>query len=471
MGTIVFELNEVPWQVMDWFCERNPRSSFAKIRRAGRHYEAVAEDRGHLHPWVTWPSLHRGVNDEEHGIGHLGQDLNEVNRAYPPVWELLRQQGRRIGVGGSLHSYPPPQETRDVSFYVPDTFASGPETIPPGLSSFQDVSLQLTRENGRNVSSRTGGSAVRKLIGALPKMGVTPRSMIEIGSQLVREQTDKTKVNRRRAMQSVLYFDVFMSQLRATKPDFSTYFTNHVAAAMHRYWAATFQDDYDDFRLPDDWIGSYGGEIEWAMRLADGFAARLMRFCEANPGYGLVICSSMGQAATTAELCEGSYQLRDIDKFCAALDIDRADCKQALAMAPDVSLHMLTDQAAQRLRAAMPAIIDALGGEWDIDEANMVHISIRVDASPESSVPDITIGNRSYPIAELGFDFLPDQDKVRLTAYHVPEGVLMSWSPGEDLAGAWERSSVSALEIAPAMLKSHGVNPPEYMRPTALNFG
>ena len=66
--TILFELNEVPWKVMDWFCEQNPRSAFAQVRAEGRGYETIAEDSGELHPWVTWPSLHRGVNNDRHGI-------------------------------------------------------------------------------------------------------------------------------------------------------------------------------------------------------------------------------------------------------------------------------------------------------------------------------------------------------------------------------------------------------------------
>ena len=40
--TILFELNEVPWKVMDWFCEQNPRSAFAQVRAEGRGYETIA---------------------------------------------------------------------------------------------------------------------------------------------------------------------------------------------------------------------------------------------------------------------------------------------------------------------------------------------------------------------------------------------------------------------------------------------
>ena len=95
---------------------------------------------------------------------------------------------------------------------------------------------------------------------------------MQIGLQLLREKTDKTKLNRRRAIQSALYFDAFLKQLQGRQPAFCTFFTNHVAAAMHRFWAATFRDDYGAFTLPEQWVSAYSDEIRWAIDLADAFA-------------------------------------------------------------------------------------------------------------------------------------------------------------------------------------------------------
>ena len=108
--TILFELNEVPWKVMDWFCEQNPRSAFAQVRAEGRGYETIAEDSGELHPWVTWPSLHRGVNNDRHGIQHLGQDLRDADTGYPAIWRILADAGLTVGVVGSLQTFPVPQQ-------------------------------------------------------------------------------------------------------------------------------------------------------------------------------------------------------------------------------------------------------------------------------------------------------------------------------------------------------------------------
>ena len=41
-------------------------------------------------------------------------------------------------------------------------------------------------------------------------------------------------------MQAILSFDVYEKYLLKEKPEFTTYFTNHVAGMMHRYWDNLF---------------------------------------------------------------------------------------------------------------------------------------------------------------------------------------------------------------------------------------
>ena len=77
MKVIFFELNEVPYKVIHHFCKLYPESNLAKVLSKGRKYETYAEDMGHLSPWVTWPTVHRGITNEKHFISDFGQDLND----------------------------------------------------------------------------------------------------------------------------------------------------------------------------------------------------------------------------------------------------------------------------------------------------------------------------------------------------------------------------------------------------------
>lgn len=470
--TILFELNEVPWKVMDWFCEQNPRSAFAQVRAEGRGYETIAEDSGELHPWVTWPSLHRGVNNDRHGIQHLGQDLRDADTGYPAIWRILADAGLTVGVVGSLQTFPVPQQNGNYSFYIPDTYAPGADTIPAHLADFQSANLRLTKENSRNVAGRTSVDVAIQLAGSLPKAGMRLGTAMQIGLQLLREKTDKTKLNRRRAIQSALYFDAFLKQLQGRQPAFCTFFTNHVAAAMHRFWAATFRDDYGAFTLPEQWVSAYSDEIRWAMNLADAFAARLIQFCRLHPEYRLVVCSSMGQAATTASVREGIYVIKNLPLFFAALGVEPDEVRPAMTMAPDISVHLLADRAVTKVRNALPILHAAFEGmDADIDERNLLHLRIVVEPDPEKPLPRLMIGNVEYSLQEAGFEFVEDQDRVGTTAYHVPEGILMNWgSKSATRISRATRRAVGSLSVAPAIIASYGLTPPSYMKRPELTL-
>jgi hypothetical protein len=469
--TILFEINEVPWRVVDWYCDRHPEAALAKIRAEGRSFTTHTEDSGHLHPWVTWPSLHRGVNNDRHDIRHLGQDLTGVDAEFPTLWQILARNGHRVGVAGSLQTYPLPTERSAYDFYIPDTYAPQPETIPAALSTFQDINLRLTKQNSRNVTRGIEIGDALRFAAALPANGLRLTTALGIAQQILREMRDTTKLNRRRAIQAALYFDVFLRQLESRRPEFCTFFTNHVAASMHRFWAAAFPADYSEFNLPGEWVKSYSGEIEWAMAIADQFLARLVQFCCKNPDYRLLVASSMGQAATNATGREGYYAVGDVVRFFGALGVGPDEIRPAMAMAPDISVHLLTDNARERFRAVEGDLERALGDiEAEIDEKNFLHMHVMAELDAENPLTSVMIGNRELPLEELGLRFVADQDRVATTAYHVPEGILLAWSRADAAreTTARRRDSIGALDVAPAILAAHGVTAPDYMRRTSI---
>jgi hypothetical protein len=464
MRVIVFELNEVPWRVLDWYVERNPASTFAKVASSAEVYTTVSEDAGELYPWVTWPSLHRGVNNQLHGITHLGQDLRPADEEFPAVWRILADHGVEVGLSGSLQSFPAPAVADHYAFYIPDTYALEPDTIPPQLSQLQALNLRLTKQNSRNVSSKLTPADAIVLASEFVRRGGRAATAKRIVGQLAGEISDRSRLNRRRGIQAAIQFDVFLRRLNMQKPEFCTFFSNHVAASMHRYWAASFPEDYRQMGLPKPWLERYAGELEWAMDLADDFLRELAGFCARNPSYRLLIASSMGQAATQAETRNGYYSITQPERFLGCLGIDPGEVRLAMAMAPDVSAHLLTPVAAERFRASQPMLERAFPDiELDLDEQGMAHIRLLIPHDVEHPMVMPNFGNRLYTPDEAGIGFVPDQDQVGVTAYHVPEGVLLNWSPGSPPQPRRRPPLVSSLEIAPAVLRAYGVRPPRYM--------
>ena len=149
---MLFELNEVPWRIVDEFVADHPTSALARLLPRTRCYTSIAADRGHLSPWTTWPTLHRGVNDEQHMISAFGQDRTEADTSFPPVWRTLRGAGVSVGVCGSLHSFPTPPDLDGYAFYLPDPFATESTAHPADLVPFQEFQLMMVRASARNVS-------------------------------------------------------------------------------------------------------------------------------------------------------------------------------------------------------------------------------------------------------------------------------------------------------------------------------
>ena len=119
MSVIVYELNEIPKKILDFYANSHPNSAFAYLRGHSKLFETNTADVGGLSPWITWPTMHRGVSNLEHEISDLGQNLSRVNKEYPNVYQILAKEGVKVGVFGCLQSYPLPESLDNFRFYVP----------------------------------------------------------------------------------------------------------------------------------------------------------------------------------------------------------------------------------------------------------------------------------------------------------------------------------------------------------------
>jgi hypothetical protein len=462
MKIIFFELNEVPYKVIHHFCKLYPESNLAKVLAKGRKYETYSEDQGHLSPWVTWPTVHRGVTNDKHFISDFGQDLKEQEEQYPAIWNMLSKYGVNVGLFGSLHTYPLPHHTDNFSFYVPDTFAAGSECFPKKLEAFQKFNLAMARDNSRVVNSKIPGKEAIEFIMKLPDMGLKFKTATDIARQLVDERINKWKVVRRRTYQSIIGFDIFYKQLEKQKPDFATYFTNHVASSQHRYWAAAFPEDYENLKLGREWVETYNGEIIYTMKKADEMIGRLVKFVERNPEYSIWILSSMGQQAVEAreiytdlfvtngrifmdnfELSSGAYELKPsmVPQFNVQIHVDkRKEFEEKLA-----TFRINGEVINSRQKAE---------GFYSLD--------IGIPNLDESKIK-IELMRQEIPLQLSGMENVKIQDRCGATAYHIPEGALIIYAPAKGINGS-DLVTISTTDIAPTILRNFNVSIPAYMK-------
>ena len=388
-----------------------------------------------------------------------------MDREYPPVWKILANHGVSTGVCGSLHTYPMPRNLDSYAFFVPDTFAAGSECFPKELSTFQEFNLTMARESARNVETRVPWASALRLLARAPDLGLKLRTFAGVGRQLVSERVQDWRKTRRRTWQSVLAFDVFMKQLDTTKPAFSTFFTNHVASSMHRFWAAAFPQDYSEFGYDRRWVETYRNEIDFTMSKFDDCFAKLVSFVDRNPGYVLWIATSMGQAATEALPLETQLYVTDLTRFTEEVGLGSQDWSRMPAMLPQVNLRVNTRKVGE-FRSTIDTLAIAgipLGyreSENGFFSLDFGHPNVPSDAS-------ITLRGRNVGFGKLGLANVEITDKSGTTAYHIPSGCLIVYDPADRSPRSRERPQISTLELAPTLLRNFGAPVPPYMKPPA----
>lgn len=460
---VMLEINEVPYRVVDYYVERHPDSALARLLGRTRQYETVTTDSCRLSPWITWPSFHRGVNNEQHDIMHLGQNLERADACFPPIWKLLVDGGVSTGVFGALHTWPLPANVDRYEFFVSDPFASTPESHPPSLTSFQEFNLTMSRQSTRNVSSGFDVGSLVRFLAAAPRLGVRPQTLMKIVGQVIDERVSTWKRTRRRTYQPVLAFDLYMKQLEKHRPQFSNFFTNHVASAMHRYWAASFPSDYRELELSEQWQHQYRGEIDFAMHWFGDFFERLTRFADRNPEYIVMAASSMGQAASLGSRVDTQLYLRNPALFMQAAGLSKTQWSRRPAMDPTVSVVVDSEQIARFMRFLDDLHIDGAPIKASAKDGGFFDLHFgQTNLDPDGGF--LRLRGEPFPHTELGFEITVVEDEGGSTAYHVPEGILLTYDPTAD-ASTSERTRIETTDIAPCLLDHFGIDVPSYMSP------
>lgn len=462
MGVIVYELNEVPRKLFDFYAEAFPKSAFGTLRSKSNLFQTLTADVGQLSPWITWPTMHRGVSNVEHEISELGQTLTSVNEEYPNVYNILAKKDVNVGVFGSLQSYPLPQDLNGFCFYVPDTFAAGDECFPEILSDFQAFNLSMVRANGRNVSSGIAVKNAARFLKNAIHLGLTTKTFLKLSSQLVTERINRDRVVRRRASQVEIAFDLYFEQLTRTKPDISFFFTNHVASSMHRYWPTVFPQDYEEGKFDKGWLRQWSAEIPHAVKVANFQLSTILDYCH-ETGSELIVCSSMGQGAVEdVEPIENQVLITNLSRLLMHCGMTKKDWEPKLAMAPRVVFTPKTDACFNKLKRLNQLTIN--GQNINVAHTSSGDVRLDIKITNQAAI-EILDGNQTLEPSRVGIENIHLQDASGSYAYHIPEGILLHYNPNQsnkfDSNQSWK--TISVLDFAPSILAKFGIASPSYM--------
>lgn len=444
---IFYELNEVPDNVFQRYRKKSNR--FNNLLNKFSIYKTKSNDKCTLSPWITWPTVHRGVSYEVHNIKNLGQNLTNQNEKYPPLWMELKNKGYKVGVYGSLHSNQMPKDYREYSFYVPDPFSDHFNCQPKFLEPIQDFQLKLTRGSSRNVERSFVNKLSLKLFLSFFKSGITLRTYLKLIKQLFHERINKARVSRRRISQTIINFDIYLSLLKLSSPDFSSFFTNHVASSMHRYWEAAYPEDYNGKNKQDiNWINTYKNEINFSMSVVEHQLQKLLNYADNHGNCEIWVCTSMGQAPVLDyEPINTQLYITDGFKLLKFLGLNPINYEIKPAMMPRWTFKGSKENILILSEMIKNILIDNEFIEQMVDE---VTLTIKVECI--NKTPEIQYKGKNIDLIDIGFNLVKVDDKSGTSAYHIPEGILLIY--GKNSARYDTNQIVSTDQIKNLICKS-----------------
>ncbi len=415
---LLLELNEMHWPVLDRLRASDPDVD-AFLARARCHTTHV-DSEARLSPWITWPTLHRGLSPAAHGLAQLGQDPATAHGR--PIWEDVRARGESIGIVGSLHSWPP-IDPGPEGFFVPDTFAAGPECVPAMLAPLQALNLALVGRSGRVA---TTGVPVRAALASIPtalRLRLSPRLAVDALAQLAAERIDRERRDARPLVQAALFWNVFrrLYERAARPPAFASYFTNHVASLLHRHWADLFPED-----VPGHVVRrAHRDMLEAALSLTGRIVRETARIARARPDLVVVIASSMGQGAVDRPMHHGrELAVTDVVRLLAAVGVARGEHEPGIAMVPQATTRAIDAPVRERIRTGLHALRTPSGKRIFDVVIRGESVSITIGTPPHDDVDAellVDPSGRSLRFSEIG---VAVHRVPAGTGNHVPEGAL-----------------------------------------------
>ncbi|MBY0527656.1 MAG: alkaline phosphatase family protein [Gemmataceae bacterium] len=461
---LLAEFNEITWRLVDPLCAQGKLPTFAEFVREGARGTPVADEvPPYLDPWISWTTAYTGRPREEHGVRFLEQPPNTVTG--PRVWDVAADAGKRLGIFGSIMSWPP--RTDIDGFWVPSTFSPSPETFPAELQPIQELNLGHTRAHSPVAGRARVLPGIRRAWQLL-RLGLRPSTAARVARFFAGARLGLCSAWEKVSLQPLVNLDFFEPLYRKYQPDLATFHTNHVAHYQHRYWRAMDPAPFPTQPSPEE-QRRYGPAVEYGYRTADEALRRLWRLADANTV--LILASGLGQQPyVNDEFPEGRaiLRLRDVRPVIELCGLT-GHCTPLSMMAPQWNLRIADPERRKHAERV-------LGSAWvgtpgtqlfafvtagDTINFNVRQTSMRKpDLDALCSFPDA--GGRTMKLGEL----CAADDATPKEGCHDRPGVIVLRGPG--IRRGVQMNDCTNLDLAPTILHLLGLPVPAHMHGRVL---
>jgi hypothetical protein len=452
---LLYELNEVPWPIIDHYLTHRPGSVLASALERAQCLTSINDDSAMLSPWRAWPTFHTGLYTKDHNSWALGQD-SETFRG-ETIWDIAESSGQRVGLFGVPQSWPP-REFSHGGFCVPDTFARDAQTTPASMSRFQQFNLAMTADNAFSSNAPLNTGQMVRVGVDIARKGLTLRSAGRLVQQLARERRDARWKAARPMAQALPAFDLFWRMHTRVRPNLSVFFTNHLAGVMHRYWGDTIPSYLEEFEYSPDEV--FARFLVQSMDIFDGHLRRMLRWIERNPSTVLVVASGMGQEPIEYVDVSSCYLLREPARLTSTLGLHANEPGEAM-MYPEYVLLFATTEGAEHAVEQLERVQLGLRPFFEQVTANGRTVTAKVTSYEGEEPVSLRASGDEEPTA-LTLEDVGVKIEERLgggnTAYHCPHGIWIAL--GQDVEPDSSRAAFSVLDAKARVLDLLGLPEP-----------
>lgn len=451
---INLEINEVSPQLLLAYInnERNKNSYISKLFKKNilKIYKTKALDisKKKLYPSQTWASLYTGKPYSEHLCYWYSDPIDKRDL----IWNKLVKSNLTVGIINSVHSSKLPDDlfkNKKFRFYLPDCFGDKNITKPRKYKNFQFMNNSLVGESARI----TGILNIFKIVGKFTfniivsprNFGLSKFSIFLIFKILYFAVKNRNKELLRMA-QFPLMASIFLDLFKEYKPNYSSFFSNHIAGNMHRYWYAYDNTAFENKeKYSKNWINKNKNAINISIDLLDD----LLRFIHnKNEFNDITICitSSMGQEPNPNfdKKFLGKYdgKIEDIELFLKNLSNFQKksfnlnvkyNVERNMAPQYGFSFKNFDKLDPKLISESITKYLSKLGLQNKLD-VNQNSFVLTIDPSKDKYFQNrYSLKQANKKFSKYGFQFFPVEDHH--SGSHFPDGLLAVINPSEIMLG------------------------------------
>ena len=276
---LLLELNEINFDFVRRYADKGQLPTFARlIERHGVSHTTSEQRSEELEPWIQWVTAHCGTSLAEHGVFRLG-DI--VHHDFPQIWEMLEDRGLKVGAISPMNAK---LRAKEPAFFVPDPWTETGVRAPKVLKRLFSAIRQSVNDNAEG---KISAASVAALIAGVARYARL--SNVREYERLTRKSIGNAW--RRAMVLDLLLADVFIAEVRRTRPDFSSLFLNAGAHIQHHFMFSS--EAYGgSLRNPEWYIAKGVDPLLEVYRLYDRILADVML---AFPSARLMIATGLHQ--------------------------------------------------------------------------------------------------------------------------------------------------------------------------------